>query len=203
MAKLRISYNAPVILTFAIAAIAVYLLPGSAHSWFVSYPHLDGAKTYVGLVSYALGHASWEHLLSNFMIILLVGPLLEERYGSFGLLVMIVVTALIGGLANLAFGSHPLLGASGVAFMMIVLASTGNMRMGEIPLTFIAVAAIYLGGEIYRSVANDDNIAHGAHILGGIVGAGFGFIPAKPKVSKPIAAKPAALAAKPAAAKPK
>lgn len=190
MTRLRVTYNAPVVLTFTLAAVAVFLLPGSFQdsqldpsslkSWFVAYPTLShGAHSYVGLFSHVLGHVSWAHLLGNFMLILLLGPMLEERYGSLGLLTMILITALVTGLANVALSDHVVLGASGVAFMMILLASTMNIQRRELPLTFIAVAVIYLGGELYRAFAAHDNIAHGAHLLGGIVGAAFGFLTAR------------------------
>ena len=67
------------------------------------------------------------------------------------------------------------MGASGVVFMMILLASMANMRGGEIPLTFIAVAIIYMGGEIVHSF-RDDGVSHMAHLVGGAVGALFGFL---------------------------
>ena len=184
--KLRITYNAPVVLTFAIAAVAAFVVTQVApatQQWFASYPHVEGARSYVGLFSHILGHASWEHLIGNFMLILLIGPILEERHGSIQLLIMILVTALVTGLANLAFGHNPVLGASGIAFMMILLASMANVRGGEVPLSFIAVALIYLGGELVRSF-NNDQVSHMAHLVGGSVGAVFGFIAAKPKQAK-------------------
>jgi len=189
--KLRITYNAPVVLTFAIAAVAVFIVTQAVPmtgEWFVSYPHLNGAQSYVGLFSHILGHGSWEHLISNFMLILLIGPILEERHGSRGLLLMILGTALVTGLANLALGSNMVLGASGVAFMMILLASMANVRSGEIPLSFIAVALIYMGGEVMRSF-NNDKVSHMAHLVGGAVGAAFGFLGARRR--KPAAAKQA------------
>ena len=54
-------------------------------------------------------------------------------------------------------------------------------REGEIPMTFIAVAAIYLGGEVYRAVAHTDNVSRMAHLLGGVSGAAFGFLSARGK----------------------
>ncbi len=181
--KLRITYNAPVVLTFAIAAVAAFVLTQvvpATGQWFTAYPHLGTAQAYIGLFTHILGHASWEHLLGNFMLILLIGPILEERHGSFRLLLMILGTALVTGFVNLAIGSHFLMGASGIAFMMILLASMANVRGGELPLTFIAVAIIYMGGEIVHSF-NNDNVSHMAHLVGGAVGAAFGFFAAKPK----------------------
>jgi membrane associated rhomboid family serine protease len=177
VAKLRITYNAPVILTFTLAAVFVFLMTSAVPAlrpWFVAYPQLGDAHMYVGLFGHILAHESWEHLLSNFMLILLIGPILEERRGSATLLVMILVTALVTGLANLVFSDHALIGASGIAFMMVLLASMANVRSGDIPLSFIAVAVIYMGGEVAHSFATD-GVSHMAHLVGGAIGAVFGF----------------------------
>jgi membrane associated rhomboid family serine protease len=197
VAKLRITYNAPVVLTFALLAVIVQLLPESVKlDWFVAQPTLEhSVHGYVRLVSYVLGHANWQHLLGNFMLILLIGPILEERHGSLRLLGMIVVTALVTGVVYMMFSSGALLGASGVAFMMILLASTANIRAGEIPLTFIAVVVLYCGAEITQMFKND-NVAHGAHLIGGAVGAMFGFLGAgSRKVKAKPGIKPAAVLA--------
>jgi membrane associated rhomboid family serine protease len=192
VAKLRITYNAPVVLTFTIAAIAAFIVlnvsPGSV-KWFAAAPQIDGTQSYIGMFTHILGHASWEHLLGNFMLILLLGPILEERHGSFGLLVMVLITALVTGMANLAFSSHYLLGASGIVFMMILLASMANIRGGEIPLTFIAVAIIYMGGEIVKAFRADDGVSHMAHLVGGAAGAAFGIIGARVNRKPEVAAK--------------
>lgn len=206
MSKFRISYNAPIVLTFALAAVVVhvlvYIAGDSVRLWFASWPQFVDTRSYVGLFSHILGHANWQHLMGNFMLILLIGPVLEERFGSFRLLVMILLTALVTGLVNAAIGNGILVGASGIVFMMILLASTANIRQGEIPLTFLAVAAIYMGGEIVQAVKSDDNVSHMAHLLGGATGAVFGFLSARGRGVKtktlplPLA-KPLDVAAKP------
>ena len=73
------------------------------------------------------------------------------------------------------------IGASGVLFMMVILASMANIRGGEIPLTFIAVAVVYLGGEIVSELKNNDNVSHFGHLIGGSVGSIFGFLSARAK----------------------
>lgn len=174
----RITYNAPVILTFALAAVLVHILGGPVKEYFVAWPHLGTTQSYVGLFAHILGHGNWEHLLGNFTMILLLGPLLEERHGSGSLLIMILITALVTGLVNALLFDTGLLGASGIVFMLILLASTANIKHGEIPLTFIAVALIYLGGEVVGAL-REDNISQMAHLVGGLAGAAFGFVHAK------------------------
>ncbi|MEZ4359212.1 MAG: rhomboid family intramembrane serine protease [Kofleriaceae bacterium] len=175
--KLRITYNAPVILTFALAAVVVQLLGESAKPYVAAWPTFGDWRAYLGLFTHPLGHANWEHLLGNFSLILLLGPLLEERHGSRSLLGMFVVTALVTGLVNTAFTDTFLVGASGIVFMLILLASTANIRQGEIPLTFLAVALLYLGREVLAAF-RADNISQLAHLVGGTVGAIFGFLTA-------------------------
>jgi rhomboid protease GluP len=180
VAKFRISYNAPVVLTFALLAVFVQLLGTKVNTeWFATHGNLEGTSAWVGLITHILGHSGWDHLIGNFMLILLLGPLLEERLGSLPLLIMILITAVFSGLIDVALGDRTL-GASGIVFMMILLASTANIRQGEIPLTFIAVAVIYLGGEVMKAF-DKDNISQLGHILGGLSGAVFGFLSAKGK----------------------
>lgn len=197
--KFRITYNAPVVLTFALLAVVVQLMPEGVKPWFAAWPEFHGIRSYVGLFTHILGHANWDHLLGNFSMILLIGPMLEERYGSRSLLLMILGTALVTGLINVAFMSTFLLGASGIVFMMILLASMVNIRQHEIPLTFIAVTLLFLGREAVNAF-NDDGISHAAHLIGGAIGAVFGFLAAGPATLSPGPANPAKQLARPSAA---
>ncbi len=116
------------------------------------------------------------------------------------LLAMIAVTALITGVVNAAFFNQSLLGASGIAFMMVILGSVANIKAGEIPLTFLAVAALFMGREVVAAF-KDDQVSQGAHLIGGTVGGAFGFLAAglgalrggaKPAAPVPAATRPAA-----------
>jgi membrane associated rhomboid family serine protease len=181
---MKLKYNAPTVLTFTLMSALVLLLshtlvPGLTEAWFLVPPKgtfsPSSARNWVTLVTHVLGHADWNHLFSNFSFILLLGPILEESYGSMSLLCMIFITALVTGLLNILFFSTALLGASGVVFMMILLASFTNFNKGEIPLTFILVMIIYVGREVLNSFSSN-NISEFAHIVGGFVGSLFGFL---------------------------
>jgi membrane associated rhomboid family serine protease len=107
--------------------------------------------------------------------ILLLGPLLEDRYGSGMLALMMTVTALVTGVINACFIPAPLAGSSGIAFMMILLASYTAVSHSEIPLSFLLVLALYLGRELL-SPDRTGTTATFAHIAGGICGSMFGFL---------------------------
>ena len=133
-------------------------------------------RNWISLLTHVAGHTSWTHLFANFSLILLIGPMLEESYGTLALLVMIAITALVTGILNVVFSPYPLMGASGVVFMMILLASFTNFSKGEIPLTFILVVVLYLGDQLLKSIGTgSDTIAYFAHIAGGFCGGLFGF----------------------------
>jgi len=178
----KIDYNAPVTLTFVLLALAVYglnVLTGGASNelLFMTYRPTVwyDPLALIRLFTYVLGHASWTHYFGNMTYMLILGPMIEEKYGSRNLLLMMIVTAGIGGLLNnILFPGSALLGASGIDFMLIILASITSVKQGTIPLTLILVFCIYVGTEIYDAVAIVDNVAQFAHIAGGICGAFFG-----------------------------
>lgn len=182
MKKIVIRFNAPVILTFALLSLLALLLGNwtngaATHQYFSVYrSSLSDPLTYVRFIGHVLGHADYEHYMGNMLLLLLVGPGLEEKYGSGTMVWMILVTALVTGLVHFVFfpGSAPL-GASGVVFMMIVLSSFTAMRRGEIPVTLILVVIFYLGGEIMDGLFKKDNISQITHIVGGLCGLIFGF----------------------------
>lgn len=143
---------------------------------------LASPLTYVRFFGHICGHASWSHFLGNITMLLVVGPMLEEKYGSGNMLIVIAVTALITGLANfIFFPGIQLLGASGVVFAFILLSSFTSFREGEIPITFILVAVIYIGGQVYDGIFVQDNVSNLTHILGGGVGSVLGYTMAKNK----------------------
>jgi membrane associated rhomboid family serine protease len=107
-------------------------------------------------------------------VILLIGPRLEALYGSLSMLLMIALTALVTGVLNALLFPANLLGASGLVYMMILLASFTNFSKGEIPLTFILILVLYLGRELFNSFSQN-NISEFAHIVGGFCGSLFGF----------------------------
>ncbi len=179
---LHISLNAPTTLIFTALCVCATILGvvtngAATHALFSTYraPLFDPLM-YVRLFTHAIGHGGWDHLVANMTYVLLLGPLLEEKYGSRTLAIVIFLTAGITGvLNNLFFPNAALCGASGVCFAFILLSSITSLREGEIPLTFILVAVLFLGQQVLDGIFAKDNISQFAHIVGGLVGAGVGF----------------------------
>ncbi len=186
---MKIKYNAPTTLTYAFFCTLIVALDQSVFHGltraFFTVPNaqafdLANPLNYVRLFTHIAGHADWNHLISNLAYILLLGPMLEETYGSLTMFLMIIVTGFVTGVLNACFFPNPLLGASGVVFMMILLASFTNHGSDDVPLTFILIVILYLGREILNAFRGDD-ISQFAHLAGGLCGSLFGFFqPSRP-----------------------
>ncbi len=182
MKKLKIKNNAPVVLGFAgisLAALIINTLTlGAANTLLFSSYHssLLSPLTYVRMFTHVLGHSGWAHFLGNVSYLLLLGPMLEEKYGSKKILQVILLTAFVTGLVHYILFPHSgLCGASGVVFAFILLTSFTSFKNGEIPLSFILVALIYIGGQVVDGLTVKDNISNLSHIIGGVVGSMVGY----------------------------
>lgn len=176
-----LQYNAPTTLNFTLISFVVLILgiatrDKSTMKLFCVYrAPLTDPLTYLRFFTHVLGHGSFSHYSGNITLMLVLGPTLEERYGSRTIFRAILITAFISGaLQWILFPNTALLGASGIVFMMILMASLGGMRSGSIPLTLILVFVIYVGGEVINGLTSADNISQLTHIVGGICGAVLG-----------------------------
>lgn len=179
--KIIFTFNAPAVLCFAIAsliALGLGILTHGASTQLVFSVYRSSflnPLTYLRLFCHVLGHSSFTHYVSNMALILALGPIVEERYGSWRLLFMFAVTAVVSGLIHIFFGGGSmLLGASGIVYMLIFLASTAGSKGGEIPLTLVAIVIMYFTQEILDGLFRVDSISHLTHIVGGVCGAVFG-----------------------------
>ena len=181
--RIRITFNSPVILSFVGVCLLALILDkitggiSTLKLFSVYRSSFLNPLTYVRLIGHIFGHAGWSHFINNIMMILILGPMLEEKYGSKDILLVILITAVVTGAFHMIFSPFTrLLGASGVVFAFILLSSLTSFVDGGIPVTFILVAVIYIGEQIYQLIAITSNVSNITHIIGGAVGATFGFV---------------------------
>lgn len=178
---IHILYNSYVILSmFFISLLALYFsktTKGKSNDILFSCYRSSVLKplSYIRLITHIFGHVDWNHFRNNYLIILLIGPTLEEKYGSINLLIMILITALITGIIHVLFKKTQLLGSSGIAFMLILLSSFVNIKEGTIPLTLVLICLFYVIDEIKDGLLKKDHVSHLGHLIGAFCGIGFGF----------------------------
>ena len=177
----NIQYNSTLILSYFFISLVVLILSKITNKksdtlLFSSYrSSLFNPLTYIRLFTHVLGHQNWRHFSNNFLYILLIGPMIEEKYGTLNLLWMILITAGITGIINSIISKNSILGASGIVFMFIVLSSFVNIEAGKIPLTLILIFIFYIVNEIIDGLFKKDNVSHLGHLIGAISGLIFGF----------------------------
>jgi len=171
----RIYLNAPLTLSFVGLCLIALLIDkytnGEANKYLFSTYSTNkvDAMYCIRLLLHVFGHTSFKHFFNNMLYILLLGPILEEKYGN-KLIVVILFTAIMTGIIhNILDKETALIGASGVVFAFIILSSFVNKNKG-VPITFILVLIMYLGQEII-DLFNTDSISQLAHIVGGLCGA--------------------------------
>ena len=177
----KLQLNAPVILGFffisLLSLVLGFLTSGASTTaaFSVYRASLLDPLTYVRFFGHIFGHANLTHFSRNMLLLLVVGPPLEKLYGSKTIALGIMAAALITGILQFVFFPHTiLLGASGIVFMLIMLSSFSGAKTGQIPVTLILVALMYLGQEVYSIFFIRDNVANLIHIVGGICGIGMG-----------------------------
>ena len=187
-----IDLNSPVILWLTIIALVILILDLITP---IDMVMLFGARKtsfldpmqYLRLFTHVLVHSGISHYVGNFMMILAIGPMVEEKYGEGRLIIAIIITAFITGLFKvLIFPGVVLVGASGIVFMLILMASFTNIRQGRLPITVLLVAILYIGNEIILGLFTVDNVSRISHIIGGLCGAVIGIVVHAKKLRSPF-----------------
>ena len=181
--SIKFDYNSKVILTYLFICIGAWFLNtitrGKTNKLlFESYRSSPiNPLTYIRMFTHCIGHKDWDHLVGNFLYILLVGPMIEEKYGSLNLIIMFAITSLVIAIFNIIFTNYSVLGASGNVYMLIVLSSFSNISEGKIPLTVILICIFYVIGEVKRALLeHKSKVYHDGHLIGAVCGLIFGII---------------------------
>ena len=210
---LKLRLDAPVSLVFSLACIIVFacdffifkgkiipLLFTSAGNAKANLPfNFSNPLDYIKIFTHVFGESSPSSLLINLSFILLLGPVLEERYGSPLVALEIAVVALVSGVLNACCVPLSLNGSSSVVFSMLLLACVASLNKKELPVSFVLVFVLYLVYVMYAAVKNNPSLSANAfaaffkanlqtftNLAASVCGMLFGFLvaPKKPRVNK-------------------
>lgn len=194
--NLKFSYDAPVTLTFALITIVVFLLDTLAFKGSLNLKFLHTPTSSVGafpfsfkeplsivrLFLHVFGNVDKSYLICNLIFILLLGPEMENRYGSVIIGIMIFVSALFSGVLSASFCKAEVCGSDPIVFMLIILWTMMHLSRKKISGTSIAVIILFAFMEFFRK--NPNGVVGVVVILaGGLCGSLFAFI-ASPKARK-------------------
>ena len=196
--NIKVAYDAPVTLTFVIICAIIFLLnmlmaKGGKSLGLENYlaspttqtgvmPFIPSAPvSYVRLLFYIFGSGAAGNavaggaslLFTNLILIMLLGPAMEERYGSAIIGIMIFVSALFSGVLNACFCQTSLVGAVPVVSMMIFLNAFMSFSKKKFPLSFAAVMVLFVLLQIFSGAGAVQIIIC---IAGGLCGSLFAFL---------------------------
>ena len=167
------------ILTFFLLSMLVLLADGWTNGWstmnlFCVYrSSWRDPLGYIRLFGHVLGHANWEHFLNNMLLLLVVGPPMEEKYGSIPLLKGHLFTALVAGVLQCILFPHRAVGVRPASCSCLSCSPRWRASPAH-PVTMLLVAALYFGQQVYDIIFVHDNVANFMHIVGGLCGTAFG-----------------------------
>ena len=163
---LKISYNAPVSLTFALLAL---LAPGAGHVTDAGPPPTSSPSTAVPWPTPWPGSGLWATCWATADT-----PTTSPTWCSSWCWAPTWRSGSAAGTccgpfcspprypaqcSSSASPAPPCWGPRGIVFMMILLSSFGGVRNGVIPTTLILVAVFYLGGELWDAIFVNDNVS--------------------------------------------
>jgi membrane associated rhomboid family serine protease len=151
----------------------------SVEAKFIFRPEsILAGKQYYRLLTSALLHADWTHLLWNMVSLYLFGKVLELSLGGPEFLLIYFGSVVGGGLLSLyvhrrhdyqAYGASG--GVCGIVFAYLLLfPGTGIMMYFALPIPGWLYAIGFLLGSFIAMKRAKDNIGHDAHLGGAIVG---------------------------------
>lgn len=191
--KIHILFDSPVTTTFSVLVVLLFIVDsfitkGKLSTLVLSAPTVAGGTqafsaseplSFFRIVLHVFGSTNCSLLISNLIIISLLGPILEEKYGSAIIGIMMFLSALLSGVLAACFCKTGISGADSIVFMMVLLNSYLSVSKKKIPLSSVIVLILFIWGEFYTDTANGI-IGLLVNIAGGLCGSLLAFF-ASPK----------------------
>lgn len=156
-----------IVISFVVTLIQEFFIPNFASN-FATHNRFD-----MGIVLHIFGHSGWDHFLGNVIYIAMLGPSVEDKFGTIPLAIITILSALIIGTISV-ISNTPCYGLSSVAYMWVILNTFQSDESEGLPITSIILLFVFVLPEAIAIFTKTDNIAHQNHVLGAICGLGFG-----------------------------
>lgn len=162
------------IILFLIMMISKDIFDKDLLNYLVLYPFDNINFAPYQFISNIFLHASLSHIFFNMFALYSFGPDVEYTLGSRKFLLYYIIIGGVSSLIQLLIVPHPLIGASGSIFGIIIYSTILNPKLELsfffLPIqlklkTFTIVLVLY---ELYSAFFEVDNIGHWAHLGGAL-----------------------------------
>ncbi|MCR5764442.1 MAG: hypothetical protein K6G09_00540 [Treponema sp.] len=190
--KIKFNYDAPVTLTFTLLSVLLFVidfifLKERLNSSIFITPTVSGdfqfsfssLNSYLRLFLYIFGRESTLLFFSRLVIITLLGPRMEERYGSAVIGIMILVSTFFTGVLFASCCKVSFNGSTPIVFMLILLDMLFHISKKTVSLSSALATALFIACLFINP--NENGLVGILIVLaGGLCGSLFAFM-ASPK----------------------
>lgn len=165
----KLTFSAPV--TIFLIIISFIILVTGKSALCATHNRIDQ-----NLILHIFGHSNFNHWFGNITLLAIIGQSVEDKYGSWITLVLVILDAIIVGLAYCFLQPVSCYGLSSVVYMFVVLNTFPSKKDNSISILTILIMIIFICPEIIGLIKNNDNIGHLAHLIAGLNGLIFGIV---------------------------
>ena len=197
--KIKFDYDAPVTLTFTLLSLLLFLidlifLENKLDSSFFMTSTVSGDfqfsfasfNSYLRLFLYVFGRGNTIFFFSRLVIITLLGPRMEERFGSGVIGIMILVSTLFTGVLSACSCKLPFNGADPIVFMLILLDMLFHISKKTVSLSSALATALFIAC-LFVSPNQNGMIGVLVVLAGGLCGSLFAFMASpKTRAKRPV-----------------
>lgn len=165
----KLTFSAPV--TIFLIIISFIILVTGKSALCATHNRIDQ-----NLILHIFGHSNFNHWFGNITLLAIIGQSVEDKYGSWITLILVILDAIIVGLAYCFLQPVSCYGLSSVVYMFVVLNTFPSKKDDSISILTILIMIIFICPEIIGLIKNNDNIGHLAHLIAGLNGLIFGIV---------------------------
>jgi rhomboid protease GluP len=181
--KFQLAFSAPCTLILTVSGFVVMLIaysplvrgPDDIVQAFAVLPYdtLSRPWEVYRLLSFVFAHGDWNHLLTNCITMLLVGPDLEARWGSTGIALIIASVTFTTGILNSLLLSTGLVGSSCITMALLLLSAFSTVSvvtdsqksLVTLPFSSMLLTGVLIGREL-NGFVTEGNVSRFSHLLG-------------------------------------
>ena len=195
--KLQLVFNSPVILISSLITLLVFILQNTAIPNLIEIIASSNTASlteqafspinpmhYVRLFTLIFGHYNMQTLCINLAIILLLGPRVEERFGTILVFIMFAITSFVAGILSVLFLENSICGLDGIALLLVILTLFECASLKEIYFSYIILLAVLIANTIVFSI-QQNNFGILLHYAGSLCASLFGFLDYSEHKKKP------------------
>lgn len=175
-------FGAVILLFYVLQIVTLWFFGSSTHDYLFVLESDNVFDVWTWFTSvFAHSPYSLYHILGNSIVLAFFAPVVEKLIGSKQFAILFVVSGVLAGLGQilLATGTTGVVGASGALLAVLGVLTMHKPRMTVylyflIPLPLWLLTIGFAGFSVFGVVAGIGNVAHGAHLIGLVIGILYG-----------------------------